>query len=161
MTPNGTSTSTLSPTATLTETPSPTPSPTSTSTNTPLPPLAVLFSGCNTSLDITHGMGEVTNAYVTLRNYGNTELTNVCATLFASDEDRVHPDKTRCTSSLPALYQIMLKLTVDTGLQEDTSIRVEVVSTQGVTGLASQPSCRDIGFPGWVPAKVDILELIQ
>ena len=160
-TPISSSTNTPSPIVTLTETPSSTSSPTSTSTNTPLPPLAVVFSGCNTSLDFTHSMGEVTNAYITLRNYGNAELTNVCATLSASDEDRAHPDKTQCTASLPVLYQIILKLTVDTGFQEDTSIRVEVVSNQGVTGLASQPSCRAIGFPGWVPAKVGILEPIQ
>jgi len=34
------------------------------------PELKVEISGCNISLDITHRMGEVTNAYVTISNLG-------------------------------------------------------------------------------------------
>src|SRR5262245_49990434 len=53
-----TETPSLTPT-TFTETPSP--------TFTPIPVRSVQVDilGCNTSIDITHGMGEVTNAYVT------------------------------------------------------------------------------------------------
>ncbi|KAF0107174.1 MAG: hypothetical protein FD146_2015 [Anaerolineaceae bacterium] len=157
---------TFAPSPAATDTPIPptgtptSPLPTDTPTHTPVPPLAILFSGCNTSLDITHSMGEVTNAYVTLRNYGSSALTNLCATLSASDEARAHPDKTQCAAALPALHQILLKLTVDTGFQEDTSIQVDVVSEQGITASASQPSCRELGFPGWASAKVGVLEPI-
>ena len=69
----------------LTETPSTTPG-TPTSSFTPAPGWLLDILGCNTSLDITHQMGEVTNAYPTIRNTTGNGLTNVCATLTASDE---------------------------------------------------------------------------
>src|SRR5512145_3201814 len=81
------------PTATLTAIliPSDTPAAT-TPTNSPSgPALSVEILGCNTSIDVTHGMGEVTNAYVVLRNTGLIELTNLMATLHARDEGREHP----------------------------------------------------------------------
>src|SRR5262245_23509814 len=46
------------------------------------PAISIQVLGCNTSIDVTHGMGEVTNAFVTLKNTGGVELTNVKATLF-------------------------------------------------------------------------------
>ena len=105
-------------------------------------------------------MGEVTNAYPLIRNRTGVGLTNVCATLSASDEARLHPDKTKCAASLPDGYQIMLKLTVDTGFKQGTSIRVDVTSNEGVTSSVSLSSCTDIGLPGWVPDKIGILEPI-
>src|SRR5574338_1197079 len=69
--------------------------PTLTMTDTvsaPMPAVAVEVLGCNTSIDLTHAMGEVTNAYITLTNTGNVDLTNIKATLFALDEGREHPD---------------------------------------------------------------------
>ncbi len=145
-----------SPTATLTETLTLAPSPVF--TQAPLLGLEIL--GCNTSLDITHGMGEVTNAYPLIRNRASTDLSNVCATLSASDEARRHPDKTACISILPAGDQGTLKLTVDTGFKQDTSITVDVTTDQGLTASVRQSSCRDLGLPGWVPAKVNVVEPI-
>jgi uncharacterized membrane protein len=115
--------------------------------------------GCNTSLDITHQMGEVTNAFPRLQNAGETELTGICVTLSASDEAREHPDKTACIPSLAAGSQVVLKLTVDTGFRQDTSIEVEVSSDQGSASVSS-PSCVDIGMPGWVPEQVGRIEPI-
>ena len=132
-----TATANVTPT-TLTNTPVPE-SPTSTDTATPVttevitttPIISVLLTlpptitstpsasvdaeilSCNTSIDITHGMGEVTNAYVTISNISEVNLMNVCATLNAPDEGRPHPDKTKCVASLPAGYQVSEKLTVD------------------------------------------------
>ena len=60
-------------------------------------------------------MGVVTNAYVTISNLGNGNLTNVCAKSSVSDEARRSQDKSECILSLPAGYQVTLKLTVDTG----------------------------------------------
>jgi hypothetical protein len=116
--------------------------------------------GCNTSLDILHQMGEVTNAYPVIRNTSGINLAQVCATLSASDEARVHPDKTACVPILPAGYQVTLKLTVDTATGQDTSIKVEVVSAQGPGISTSRPSCREIGLPGWLPARVGLVEPI-
>jgi hypothetical protein len=116
--------------------------------------------GCNTSLDILHQMGEVTNAYPVVRNLMGNTLTNVCATLSASDEARAHPDKTACVAALPSGYQVILKLTVDTGSGQDTAIQVVVNTSEGIGTSISQSSCRDIGLPGWLPDRIGVIEPI-
>jgi hypothetical protein len=105
-------------------------------------------------------LGEVTNAYPLIGNLTGVELTNVCATLSANDEARAHPDKTACIASLPGGNQVILKLTVDTGFKQNTSIRVDVTSGEGFTASLTQPSCTNIGLPGWVPDKIGVVELI-
>jgi hypothetical protein len=90
-------------------------------------------------------MGEVTNAFVTLKNTGNVELTNMKATLFARDEGREHPDKTVEVTSLPVGYEVTLKLTVDSTYQEETPIQVEVSGDGGLFQRVGADSCRDIG----------------
>ena len=145
-------------TLTHTTTPFPTFTPTNTPpgvviTNTPsataqpgAPAISVIVLGCNTSIDISHGMGEVTNAFVTLKNTGGIELTNIKVTLFALDEDREHPDKTVELTSLPISYQVTMKLTVDSRYQQETPIQVEVTSNQRVFPREGLASCRDIGL---------------
>ena len=112
----------------------------------PSPSISVDVLGCNTSIDVTHGMGEVTNAFVILKNTGNVELTNLRATLFALDEGREHPDKTIEITSIPVAYQVSIKLTVDSTYRQETPIQVEVSSTQGTFPRAGEASCRDIGL---------------
>jgi hypothetical protein len=145
--PGPSPTFTLSPVATEAFTPSPT------VTNTPAP-LAIQLLGCDTGIDITHGMGEVTNAYVTLVNAAGPDLTTVCATLSAADEGRVHPDKTVCVPSLPRGYQVTLKLTIDTTFQVNTIVDVAVTSNEGMFASVSGQACRDIDV--LVPAPEDI-----
>ena len=87
-------------------------------------------------------------------------LTNVCAILSASDEARVHPDKTGCVALLPSGDQVILKLTVDTGFGKDTAIQVVVTSVEGFSASAKSSSCLDIGLPGWLPDRVGIIEPI-
>lgn len=142
----GSPTATELPSATFTASPTETPAVTRS--------LLIEISGCNTSFDISHGMGEVTNAYPLLKNYTLTDLTNVCATLSASDEARTHPDKTACVPLLPAGYQVLLKLTVDTGFKADTTIQVDATSQEGQNASLSVSSCRALGLPGWVPGEV-------
>ncbi len=105
-------------------------------------------------------MGEVTNAYAIISNNTGNELTNVCAMLTASDEARLHPDKTGCVASLPNGYQVTLKLTVDTGFKQSTSIQVDVASNEGFTLSLTRSICRDIGLPGRVPDKFGVVEPI-
>ena len=143
-----TETATLTPTPTETATAF-TEAPTLTSTPT-LPPFSpdiiVEVLGCNSSIDISHGMGEVTNAFVTLKNVGNVELTNLIATLFARDEGREHPDKIQEIPSIPVGYEVTLKMTVDSTYKAETPIQVEVNSDQGLWPREGVASCRDIGL---------------
>jgi hypothetical protein len=110
------------------------------------PAVSVEILGCNTSIDVTHGMGEVTNAYVVLRNTGGVELTNLNTTLRALDEGREHPDKTVEVSSLLAGYKVTLKLTVDSTYQEETPVQVEVTADGGLFQRIGAESCKDIGL---------------
>jgi hypothetical protein len=118
-----------------------------TQTNVPSgPAVSVEILGCNTSVDVTHGMGEVTNAYVVLRNTGMIELTNLRVTLHALDEGREHPDKTVEVASLLAGYKVMLKLTVDSTYQAETPVQVEISADGGLFQRVGSDSCRDIGL---------------
>jgi len=116
-------------------------------TNIPVGPAIVVdVLGCDTSIDVTHGMGEVTNAFVTLKNTGSVELTNVKATLIALDEGREHPDKTIEITSIPFGYQVTIKLTVDSTYQQETPIQIEVTGDAGLFQRVGSASCRDVGL---------------
>ncbi len=110
------------------------------------PAISVEVLGCDTSIDVTHGMGEVTNAYLVLRNTGGVDLTNLRATLHALDEGREHPDKTVEVTLLPVAHKVTLKLTVDSTYQEETPIQVEVIADAGLFQRVGSDSCRDIGL---------------
>lgn len=132
------------------------PTPTDTPTLPPVSPnLIVEVLGCNTSIDITHGMGEVTNAFVTLKNNTGTDMIDVCATLNALDEGRIHPDKTVCAPLLLHGNQVTLKLTVDSTYRQNTPIQVEVKSGETLLSRVGQESCTDIGL--FAPAPGSLL----
>lgn len=143
VTPTFLPTSTNQPPATLTE------APVNTFTPTPFtnaPALRIAILGCNTSIDLTHGMGEVTNAYITLKNIGNVPLTNLTAVLYALDEGREHPDKIQEIAVIPLGYEITLKMTVDSTYKAESPIQVEVTSDQGLFPREGVASCRDLGL---------------
>ena len=142
------------PTVTITDTPAPT------FTSTPFQAVDVIILGCNTSIDITHGMGEVTNAYVTVKNTGNTDLPNTCALLRAIDEGREHPDKKRCVDSLPVGNQVTQKLTVDSTYKQSTIIQVDVSSNDILLLRVDKQSCTDISLTGGAPTEVGVIETI-
>jgi hypothetical protein len=142
---------TLTPIPFITATTTPTLLPSNTPENTQTSPpggpsVSVEILGCNTSIDVTHGMGEVTNAFVVLRNTGGIELTNLRVTLKALDEGREHPDKTVEVTSLPTGYKVSLKLTVDSTYREETPIQVEVSGDAGLFHRVGADSCQDIGL---------------
>jgi hypothetical protein len=122
--------------------------------------LSVQIADCNTGIDITHGMGIVTNAFPLIRNYGLTDLTQVCATLSASDEGRPHPDKMKCVPSLPSGFQVVFKLTVDSSFGQATTLAVNVTSQEKVTAVATQASCGNLGLPGWSPDDAGVVQPI-
>jgi hypothetical protein len=121
--------------------------PVSLQTNTPSgPSVSVEVLGCNTSIDLTHGMGEVTNAFVVVRNTGGIDLTDLKVTLNALDEGREHPDKTVEVASLFVGYKVTVKLTVDSTYRQDTPIQIEVTDNAGLFQRVGAESCKDIGL---------------
>jgi hypothetical protein len=153
-TPGPTDTFTPSPTL-VTETP------TATLPPTPFQSVAVDILGCNTSFDITHGMGEVTNAYVTVKNTGTVDLPNACGLLRAIDEDREHPDKKKCVPNLPVQHQVNLKLTVDSEYKVETIIQVDALSNDVVLLRLDKQSCRDISLFGGAPSDIGVVKPIE
>ena len=141
-------------TDTLPAPPTETITPESTSMN-PFPSLSVEILGCNTSIDILHGLGEVTNAFVLLKNTGNTELTNLKVTLYALDEGQAHPDKTVELASLPVANQVTVKLTVDSTYRADTPIQVEVLGDGGLFQRMGENACRDLGLTSPGPENLN------
>jgi hypothetical protein len=139
----------------------PTETPTPTFTPTTVQSVAVDILGCNTSIDIIHGMGEVTNAYVTVKNTGTVDLTNTCSLLRAIDEGRTHPDKNKCVSNLPAQKQVTLKLTVDSTYKQNTAIQVDTSSNEVLLLRVDKPTCSDISLFGGVPSDLDVIKPIQ
>jgi hypothetical protein len=134
-------------TATTTSTLIPSDTPVSIQTTAPSgPSISVEVLGCNTSIDVAHGMGEVTNAFVILRNTGGVDLTNLRVTLNALDEGREHPDKIIEVPSLPVGYQVAAKLTVDSTYRKDTPIQIEIRGDAGLFQRVGADSCKDIGI---------------
>lgn len=127
--------------------PSNTPSAVPTQTSIPAgPAVSVEILGCNTSIDVTHGLGEVTNAFVVVRNTALIEVTNLKVTLNALDEAGVHPDKTVEIPSLQAGSKVTLKLTVDSTYRQETPIQIEVTGDGGLFERVGSASCKDIGI---------------
>lgn len=148
---------TLPPSATLTPVP-----PTQVFTQAPIQSIAIDILGCNTGIDILNGMGEVTNAYITLKNTGSVDLPNACGLLRAIDESaRAHPDKKVCVPNLPAQHQVILKLTVDSTYQQNTIIQVDALSNDVVLLRIDKESCRDINIFGGAPSNVGVIQPIQ
>jgi len=164
LTPGGTAITTTA-TSISSETPSPTitstpTTPSETAVPSPIPSVQIDILGCNTSFDITHGMGEVTNAYVVFRNSGEVDLPNTCALLRAMDEDREHPDKKVCVPNLPVQNQVTLKLTVDSAYQQDTAIQVDALSNEILLLRVDEQSCTDIGLFGGAPPDIGVIKPI-
>jgi hypothetical protein len=139
--------------------PMPTLIPTATSVPPTIPPAApdidISILGCDIGIDISHRLGEVTNAYVTIRNKGAGEALNVCATLSAGDEDQVHPDKTQCVPSVPAGYEVSQKLTVDTRNNVNAYVNVAVTLGQGLHKEVMVENC--LGVDPRVLTKIERL----
>jgi len=156
------------PDATFTPAPSETPVPTDTAlpptatiSVTPAPALDVEILGCNTSIDITHGMGEVTNAFITLKNIGGVDLPNTCGLLRAIDEGREHPDKKVCVPNLPIQSQVTLKLTVDSTYKEGTIIQVDALSNDVILLRVDKQTCADIALFGGAPSNLNAIEPLR
>jgi hypothetical protein len=154
-TPTHTATSTSTPTATSTATPTVTPTasstatptrtPTPTNTATPVPKLNLVLIGCDTGIDVVRRLGEVTNAYVTVQNVGEVDLTEVLVSLTPSDVGaRSHPDQMRRIPQLPAGYEVTLKLTADSTGRADTTIEIEPGAREGAVAQIGRQDCQEL-----------------
>lgn len=104
----------------------------------------VLILGCNTGMDISHGLGEVTNIYALIQNAGTTEASDVRVVANASDEGQPHPDKSQTVQHLPSGYEVTFKLTVDTQFRQGTTVTVDVKNPAGLQVSASKDDCRQL-----------------
>ena len=111
--------------------------------------------GCNSS------PGDVTNAFVTLKNTGALDLPNTCAVLGASDEEGLHPDRKKCVDQLPAQYRVTLKLTVNSVYKPGSIIQVDVLADEFLLLRVEGFACMDIGLSGGEPADVGLLSPIN
>lgn len=111
-----TPTKSLTPTPTFTSTPSPTPS----STPTPPPKLNIMIQSCDIGIDLLNNLGEVTNAYITVQNIGERDISDINMLLTANDEQKPYAKRSFTLQYLPADYEITVKLTVDTESMVDT-----------------------------------------
>ena len=111
-------------------------------------------------MDIAHGLGEVTNAYVRVQNVGEIDVTNVCVRLEASDVGGTHPDEKRCVPVLPAQTQVALKLTVDTEFRADTAIVLTLASEEGAFAIVRAAACRELDLPLRREVE-DVLDVIE
>lgn len=110
---------------------------------TPEPPeLNVAILGCDTGLDVTRGLGEVKNAWVTVQNFGKANAHNVKIVLSANDEEFVHPDKEKTANVIPPDHQYSDKLTVDSGFGFGSSITVTVTSDETEPISLTRGQCR-------------------
>ncbi|MCB0197715.1 MAG: hypothetical protein KDJ65_37570 [Anaerolineae bacterium] len=101
-----------------------------------------MILGCDTGLDITRGLGEVKNAWVTVQNFGTANAHNVHIDLSANDEEASHPDKSVNIGILPPQNQITFKLTVDSGLGFGSEITATADSDETDPISISKTQCR-------------------
>jgi hypothetical protein len=142
-----------------TSTPIPTITPLPTATPTK-PKINVLIEGCTTGLDaIRRRLGEVTNAYVTVSNVGQTDVSGVVVTLVASDEASQHPDRQKPVQYLPTGHQITVDLATGTNVFDDTGIKVVVTTREGVVEQASRSDCKEID-PETLDSLARVLRLV-
>jgi len=128
-------------------------------TNPDDPWLLAYIHGCDTSLDISNGLGEVTNAYINVGNGGNNSATDVLLTLSANDEHEEHPDKYVLIDVIPSMEVVRVKMTVDTDSEIDTQLFFTAESREGATLVAEEPDCSDIDTD-LLFNTLDIIDLI-
>lgn len=89
------------------------------------PVLHFEITNCKHSYDISHGMGEVTNLFGSIKNIGDVPAQNITLSLTASDPSaRHHPDESKTISILQPEEERTFKLTIDTTYDVYTAVTV-------------------------------------
>jgi len=120
--------------------------------------VAAEILACGEGLDLAHGMGQVTDAYVSITNSGSLDAETLCATLRGLHESQVHPDKTQCVANLPAGYQVTLKLTIDSSAVQSTAIQVEITANDALLLRLGKSGCEG---PVLIPRQLGSLKTPQ
>lgn len=111
----------------------------------PQPQIAILIEKCDTGFDILHGLGEVTNAYVNIKNVGSIDIPNFDVELLANDVEQEHADQLiKVESPLRTGQDTSLKLTADTTIGEDTLITISVKTVYGILKQTQAISCKEL-----------------
>ena len=104
-----------------------------------VPKLDVQITSCDSSTNILQGLGEVTDVYVSVRNFGSADAHNVVLVAHASDEDQAF--KNTANFDVLKIGQIgTVKLTLDTQRNLSTLVTLEVTSSEGA-GAEIQRDC--------------------
>lgn len=103
------------------------------------PNLQVSITNCNPSVNILAGLGEVTDIYVSISNFGTGDAHNVQVTASASDEDRPYKNS-QVIGTVSAGQTGSAKLTLDTQANVPSLVTVKVTSSEGA-GAQIQRNC--------------------
>lgn len=110
----------------------------------PIPKITLTVDACVTSQNITQMLGEVTDIYITVENYGTKEAVNLELSSTANDVEQNIANAHGIITALPAKAQKSVKLTVDT----DSAILTAVTVTASCqecepqTVSISEPNCQ-------------------
>lgn len=92
----------------------------------PIPKLTLTIDECVTSQNFTKGLGEVTDLYVTLSNFGTKEALNVSINGTANDVESVMAESYGTIVAIPPGLSAKLKVVVDTDSSTQTTAKVNV-----------------------------------
>jgi len=90
----------------------------------PIPKIAITIDECVTSQNVMQMLGEVTDIYITIENYGTKEAVNLQINSTANDVEQVIGNSQGTITALPAKSQKLVKLTVDTDSTTPTTVTV-------------------------------------
>ncbi|MCX6802486.1 MAG: hypothetical protein NT067_05255 [Candidatus Diapherotrites archaeon] len=114
----------------------------------PKPKISVLVDACLTSQNIMQGLGEVTDIYLTIENYGTKEAADLNLSATANDIETIMAASHGTMTALPAKSQKKVKLTIDTDSATPTTASVTAACPEcdPLTVTATEENCHyDIG----------------
>ena len=102
--------------------------------------LSVSIDGCLTSFNVMQGLGEVTDVFVTIKNYGTKEALNTYISSTANDVDSDYVKSKGTIGAIGSEDSQKRKLTIDTksGVQTTVSVTATCEGCPSVTSTSSE-----------------------
>ncbi|MDP2974225.1 MAG: hypothetical protein Q8N60_04185 [Candidatus Diapherotrites archaeon] len=107
----------------------------------PKPAIGLTIDECETSMNVLQGLGEVTNVYITVENYGDKAATNVKISATANDVGQQISNASGTISAISIGATKKIKLTVDTENNIPTTATVTVTCPECETATQTEPDC--------------------